>query len=131
MAALLAAALELEHARVAANKPFTRMTLEPLKVIVKCVFKLKGMAGASKLTKKDDQVTYLEQQGDISALLESEVAPRENSSPGPTTTAQDGPLTQQQRDNIASIDAKIAALLAERSEQSRALSFASPPAGEN
>ena len=51
--ALRAAALELEHARVAANKPFTRMTLEPLKVSAKCVFKLKGMAGASKLTKKD------------------------------------------------------------------------------
>ena len=68
MAALSAAALELEHARVAVNKAVTSMALEPLKVIVKCVFKLKGMPGASKLTKKDDLVTYLEQQGDISAL---------------------------------------------------------------
>ena len=63
------AALELEHARVAANKPFTRMTLEPLKVIVKCVFKLKGMAGASNRTKKDDLGTFLEHQDEFFAWL--------------------------------------------------------------
>ena len=70
-------------------------------------------------------IAFLEQRSDISALLESSAAPPETPSPCAASAAP-GPLTQEQRDEVAEIDAQIAELLMQRREAYRVASAAPP-----
>jgi len=81
------------------------MNGEARSTIIKCLSKLKQLAGFSKLAFKASQLTFLDEQGDISALLEAEVAPHTAAAPA-ATAATPGDTTE--------VDTQIAALLARR-----------------
>ena len=103
--ALRVAARALERGRIESGSTYSSMNGEARSTIIKCLFKLKHLTGYSKLASKASQLTFLDEQGDISALLEAEVAPHTAAAPA-ATAATPGDTTE--------VDTQIAALLARR-----------------
>ena len=72
-AVLRESALKLECARVAEGKTYEVMTGDARATIIKCIFKIRGVSGFSKITSKKDTTEYLAAIDDVGALLRSDV----------------------------------------------------------
>jgi hypothetical protein len=66
-------ALMIESARVAAGKTYEAMTSEERSTIIKCLFKIRGEAGFSKISSMKDTTANLAALGDVGALLRADV----------------------------------------------------------
>ena len=108
------AALEVERARFAAGRSYRDINGDARAVLIKCIFKLKGEKGFSKIQGKEQQLLYLDAQGDIGALLAGGVAVSEDSPETPPTAANasSSPDPVAATAALTSTDEEIVALLA-------------------
>ena len=108
--ALLEAALALERGRAAAGGTYASMNGEARATIIKCIFKIKHLTGFSKLASKATQLTFLDGQGDVGALLEAGFTPRASPPPAAASATSGSSGIPDTSD----VDGRLLLLLEER-----------------
>ena len=73
LVALRESALAIESARLAEGTMYEAMPSEARSTIIKCLFKIRGESGFSKISSKKDTTAYLAALDDVGALLRADV----------------------------------------------------------